>query len=320
MSVMVPFIVLAEHAVADDGGRFDIVRGFIERLDVPRLPHTQTRLSLAVAFAFTEDESLNDHRIAILGSTPRSESLVRAELRVRIPRTVLRADGTLAFPFVYNMNDLVFHDSGSYIFDVLVDDNKLASTHLTVATPAEGAQDLLQRGFNEYESGHVSGAERIMRQVVKADPLNAGGHNNLGFLLLEKGKAAEALEQFRKAEELAYPLPELLHVNIGCARYALHDYQGALDSFRAGFSRPFGSYRAFLLGVAEDQSLFPLSITSAADYVWLLELNAAWSAFGIGDMQTARRHALAANSKDYRGAGDDKMFQASVAHLLSQLS
>lgn len=57
--------------------------------------------------------------------------------------------------------------------------------------------------------GRLGQAERLLRDVVEAEPRNGRAWNNLGVALLEQGKSGEALRVFETAFALQ-PSPEIL--------------------------------------------------------------------------------------------------------------
>ncbi|WP_245624164.1 tetratricopeptide repeat protein [Jannaschia donghaensis] len=57
--------------------------------------------------------------------------------------------------------------------------------------------------------GRLGQAERLLRDVVEAEPRNGQAWNNLGVALLEQGKTGEALRVFETAFALQ-PSPEIL--------------------------------------------------------------------------------------------------------------
>ncbi|WP_042443217.1 tetratricopeptide repeat protein [Azospirillum sp. B510] len=129
-------------------------------------------------------------------------------------------------------------------------------------TPAPTLLDAAKR----FRSNDLSGAERICRDLLAADPHNAGAlhllglvaahtdhpdnaldlfaqaiaedgddpsfHNSRGSLLFQRGRAAEAEEAFRAGLAINPRLPEL-HGNLGNALKAQSRLDEAADCFRA---------------------------------------------------------------------------------------
>jgi protein O-GlcNAc transferase len=79
-------------------------------------------------------------------------------------------------------------------------------------TPAE----LYEQAVRCHQGGLLVQAETLYRQVIARDPGVVGAHNNLGIILLEQGKAADALVCFRQALRLN-PNHANSHNNLGNA-------------------------------------------------------------------------------------------------------
>ena len=74
-------------------------------------------------------------------------------------------------------------------------------------------------------------AERVFRDVVKADPRNPSVHDGLGVSLLSQGRVKEAVEWFDKAVKYA-PEGALYRIHRGMARTQSGDYPGAEEDFK----------------------------------------------------------------------------------------
>ena len=75
--------------------------------------------------------------------------------------------------------------------------------------------------------GKNDGAAACFSKALELKPDYAGAHNNLGYVLLQQGKAAEAIIHFRKAIELN-PKSAEAHFNLGTALAKSGDSQGTL--------------------------------------------------------------------------------------------
>lgn len=89
-----------------------------------------------------------------------------------------------------------------------------------------------------------------------------------------------------------------------CAHYVLGDPAAALLFFEQcirayGFAPP-----AVLFGIL-DQQLFPVQLSSAADYVCLMMLDASWSALRSGDRLVAARYLEGADAADLARREDE---------------
>ena len=80
---------------------------------------------------------------------------------------------------------------------------------LLAGVPAFAAQDLppslagrFSTGVDALKSGNLDAAEATFREVLKAGGERAFVHHNLGIVLLQRGRAAEALVEFRAASRL----------------------------------------------------------------------------------------------------------------------
>jgi protein O-GlcNAc transferase len=82
-----------------------------------------------------------------------------------------------------------------------------------------------------HQSGLLSQAETLYRQVIALDPGVVGAHNNLGTILLEQGKAIDAVVCFRQALRLN-PNHANAHNNLGNAYKELGQFAEAAASFQ----------------------------------------------------------------------------------------
>jgi hypothetical protein len=296
--------VLAEFAKpSDQADRLHIIGAGIRSVTFPMFPGGLPRLSLAVGLEFTSTESKTAaHSLQITGRGVGERSPVKpltASFIIRPDET--QPDEPVYFNFVYNMENLVFPTEGVYVFSVTVDDALITEVPLRVLKAAgpiprtAEASIKLSEGYEAFAKGDAVIAQRIFEEVVEQYPEIAGGHNNLGFVLLAQDRANDALAAFSKARELGFAAPHLLDVNVGCAHYVRGDPSAAAIFFEQCL-RIYGfEGRAYLFGIGESH-LFPAHLTSASDYVSLLNLNLAWSMFRAGDRIATRRYFEGAQS------------------------
>ncbi|MEM7488683.1 MAG: tetratricopeptide repeat protein [Pseudomonadota bacterium] len=80
------------------------------------------------------------------------------------------------------------------------------------------------------ELGRLHQSERLLRDVVAAEPQNAGAINNLAVVLLEMGRIGEAQRLFRTAFALQ-PSPEIRdNLRVAAAKLERPDYDDASDN------------------------------------------------------------------------------------------
>jgi len=125
-------------------------------------------------------------------------------------------------------------ESGQYLLalDVDVADGTLSVVE-RAAPPPEGAEEWFSKGF-DLESDDAKVAQQAYEQAVAADPAHLAAHINLGRLLHERGRLAQAERVYRKAIK-ACGSDALLLYNLGVlledmhrTREALAAYEGAL--------------------------------------------------------------------------------------------
>src|SRR5258708_20845630 len=84
--------------------------------------------------------------------------------------------------------------------------------------------------------GDLEGAERGMRAALAADASIADFHNNLGLLLRDTRRVAEAIACFRQALGVDSSWYEASN-NLGLALEAAGDWDGAIAAYRAAIAR-----------------------------------------------------------------------------------
>jgi tetratricopeptide (TPR) repeat protein len=102
------------------------------------------------------------------------------------------------------------------------------------AEPDEDVQEMYERA-EALESTDVKAAEKLYRRVIEAIPTHADAYANLGFLMCEAGRNAEAAVLYAQAVKLC-PQAPLLHYNRGVALEALGRIEEAAQSYEACLS------------------------------------------------------------------------------------
>jgi len=266
------------------------------------------------------DELGKAHALGIDASGPTSEVVFRP---VRITFTVPPQNDPSQSGYIHivsDMDNVSFPVEGEYMFGVSINGEQLGGVAVraqlggTVSEEAE-AGALLMDGYRAFNRGETAGAEAIFRDVVARFPRIAGGHNNLGFVLLAKGDAEDALEAFTEATRLGYTQSEITTANMACAVYLMGEAKAALDLFEHCLQREIFRSRATLFGI-NGRRLFPVELGSAADYVALMQLNAAWSAAQAKDLHKAAEYIRAVSITELArrpDAGGKEMADSIVA-------
>jgi tetratricopeptide (TPR) repeat protein len=126
-------------------------------------------------------------------------------------------------------------DSGQLLFDFEAPAQPAApgtvSTLRRTATPEE---DWFRRGV-ELETSDPAGAEAAYRRAIETAPGSADAYLNLGVLLGEAGRHAEAAALYRQGLRRC-PGEALLHFNLGVALEDLQDFDGAIAAYEAGLA------------------------------------------------------------------------------------
>jgi hypothetical protein len=318
--------LLADYATATESGadRVHVIGGGIRSLAFTAFPAVRSRLALALGLEFSSDEArTGDHSVRIEPKGPGDvvfQQPISASFSFRPDR--LEPEGPVYFHFVYNMENVTFPDVGTYSFTVIVDDQSLGAVDLRVSKAAgplpraTAAARKLNEGYGAFAAGDLPRAQAIFEEVVRDYPEVPGGHNNLGFVLLERGAADEALAAFLRARELGFSQPELLDANIGCTYYVQGNPAAAALLFEQCL-RVYGFRGAAMLYGIDGSRLFTVHLQSASDYVSLMLLNASWSAVTSGDQATASRYAAGAFASELATREDEsgKNFALSLQNL-----
>ena len=81
-----------------------------------------------------------------------------------------------------------------------------------LTTPSHVAATLHHRAIAAWQRGEAVAAVDLLRQAADADPRWPVAANDLGALLAQLGRTAEAIPQFRRAIALAPAYPELITI------------------------------------------------------------------------------------------------------------
>jgi tetratricopeptide (TPR) repeat protein len=326
--VRVPLAILADYAVALPDGRLYVAGGGIRSLSFPVFPATQLRLALALGLEVPATEAGRPHTMSIEATGPTEDLIVKpVGVTFTVPPDPSDATELRYFHLVSNMENVAFSVEGNYSFAISIDDEVLEKIPLRVAKTSgelsaeQQAAVLVNEGYLAYMGGEPARAEKVFRDVLVRFPAHPGGHNNLGFVLLAKGEASGAIEEFEKAREFGYSQPEFNDANVACALYLLGDAAGALTTFQRCLHENLFRSGGMLFGIGEER-LFHVLLQSASDYVSLMTLNAAWSAYRAKDLAAATRYSRAVTSAELAVRDDPsgKQFADSVRALEAQLA
>jgi tetratricopeptide (TPR) repeat protein len=296
----VPLALIADHAIAHQtDGKLYVTGGGIRMLPFAEFPAVHPHLALALGIEVAADELGKNHALTIEASGPTDDNIF---IPVRVTFSVPARPGTSEPGYIHvvsNMDNVSFPSEGDYVFSVSIDEVELAQLHLSaerradVRAEAENAasreaESLVNAGLRAFAVGQIEAAEDAFRAAMAKFPTPTG-HNNLGFVLLEKGDPRQAVEAFTRARELGYVQTEILDANLGIASYMSGEFDGALQLFEQCLRTRIFRSPAILFGIS-DSGLFPISVDSAADYAALITLNAGWSAAKAGHRGAADRY------------------------------
>lgn len=331
----VPVAFLADFALAHQDGKFYVTGGFLPDLVADDLPVSLPRLSMGVRVEFDKDEVGKSFLIEIGAMEPGGGEFAKPyRLAYKAAFDEQDPEGRPSLQFVYNMSNLVLRTDGQYTFTVSVNKQQKARVDLRVRLRPSGLTDQpepeipewheeVQSGYLAFASGRQSEAVSIFTDLVARFPDVPVIRNNLGFVLLENGQAKEALDQFAMAARAHFDRSELLDANIACCEYLLGNYSSAETRFiRCSETRSYLGAQSYLYGL-EGSEAFPVELLSAADYVALMDLNAAWAAHASGDDEVAKQHLLRVQPSSllarHRDLGEQDAFAHSVAVLSKAL-
>lgn len=293
--------VLADFALAHADGKLYITGGGLHQLTFGKLPAVFPRISLALEVEFSPAERASTQTLLIQAADPAGQAFIKPELLSVAPTPTLVPVRASHVPIVYHMQNLTFQHEGEYVFTVSIGTEQMVSLPLRatilpgLTTELSAMIDLLQQGFTAFGARDLDTAEGLFRSVIEAMPSFAMAHNNLGFVLLDKGQVDEALVEFQKAGETGFDRLELLDANMGCCHYLLGNPAASLYLFDGCLNSRSFSSGSILHGIGGD-NLFLVSLPSAGAYTQLMALNAGWSAFRAGQRDVAMRRLEIATS------------------------
>jgi tetratricopeptide (TPR) repeat protein len=122
-------------------------------------------------------------------------------------------------------------ESGQYVLDFEGDpsDGSLAVIARGGASAVPDAEGWFERAC-DLERGDPDAARELYERVLQVDPAHAGAHVNLGRLLHEKGRLADAERVYRRAI-LACGSEPLLHYNLGVLLEDMGRKSAAMDAY-----------------------------------------------------------------------------------------
>jgi tetratricopeptide (TPR) repeat protein len=314
--------MIADFAIAHDtDGKLYVTGGGLRSLRFQSFPAGYPRLSLAIGLELDEGDKGTPHVIRIHVSGPTPEPIIKAqELTINAPAS---AQAPLYANFVFNADRVVFPSSGDYGFDIAIDGKTAVTVPLRVEALAGPpplsvqAAELLLRAYTEFNAGDTRASTATLRDVTKRFPNDPNGWNNLGFVMLASGQSVqEAREVLLRAVELKFSRPEIAEANLGCAEYLAGSYAAALALFEGCIRERGFAGSAVLCGI-DDDALFTVSLTSAADYSALMHLDAGWSALRLGTTDRAAHFLEGCQSAELaaRDSPGGTRFSAAVAAL-----
>jgi tetratricopeptide (TPR) repeat protein/transcriptional regulator with XRE-family HTH domain len=186
--------------------------------------------------------------------------------------------------------------------------------------PRERADSLISMGFVAYENGNTEEALRIFQAATERFPNSSVAWNNYGFVLLTQGQYRQALGALQRAAELGPDDEAITLFNIACCHYMVGEYNLAFEGFRACM-RLTPPTRA-LLNIVDGKQVVRIDVRAAGDYMALVALNAAWSAFQAGNMRAVNEYRSIAATGDltFRDTPSEGAFSKAATHLAEALN
>ena len=122
-------------------------------------------------------------------------------------------------------------DSGQYLLALDVDaaDGSLSVIERKQAAPPASAEDWFDRGL-ALEGDDIEAARKAYERAIAADPTLASAHTNLGLLLHEAGRLADAEGVYRRAVTACGDDPVLLY-NLGVLLEDMDRENEALEAY-----------------------------------------------------------------------------------------
>ena len=119
---------------------------------------------------------------------------------------------------------------------------------LRAATQPASAREIFEQGQQELSRGDLIAAGKDFRQVLAAEPNNAGAHGNLAVVYMRRREWRLALTELRAAEHLAPKIPGI-RLNIGLVYYRQADYRQAIGPFESVLRDEESRQARYLLGL-----------------------------------------------------------------------
>jgi tetratricopeptide (TPR) repeat protein len=92
----------------------------------------------------------------------------------------------------------------------------LATMQEAIEVEPENPALRLQYGQLCFRAGRYNDAEEAFLKALEIDPYRTDAHNFLGTVYQEQGRPSDAEREYRAAlQDLAYPTPELVYLNLG---------------------------------------------------------------------------------------------------------
>lgn len=175
----------------------------------------------------------------------------------------------------------------------------------------------LLKEFGALDANDLENAERTARAVIGQMPTYGMAYNTLGFLLLGRGLARDALDAFQRAEKLSPDRLELIEANMASCHYLLGNAAASSALFDNCLNVRSFTQGGILHGISGHR-LFLVSVQSQDAYKQLMALNAGWSALRAGRAETAE--SFAAIAAGLMGIGTDLDVAASLDELKAEIA
>lgn len=120
-------------------------------------------------------------------------------------------------------------ESGQYVLDFEGDPSQGSLAVIEREAQASGAEDWFERGC-ELERESPAAAREAYERALRTEPAHAGAHLNLGRLVHEAGRLAEAERVYRRAI-LACGGDPLLYYNLGVLLEDMGRKSAAMDAY-----------------------------------------------------------------------------------------
>lgn len=158
---------------------------------------------------------------------------VRAALPDELPLTGLRISAVGHEVVVRSAGQQYAAESGQLLLDFEVAEHRGAVRVFPVSVEARQTEESAQAWFDEgerLEGGNPRASEDAYRQALRVDPDHSDSYANLGVLLCDEGRFAEALALYDEAI-VHCPHVALLHFNRGVALENLERIEQAIDEY-----------------------------------------------------------------------------------------